>query len=79
MGILDDFITDMSKDVEEEKKEEVEKEKEKGGFDGDYTQSFLDYCKKGNRCHRFLEVHRGINQNNLLLKTVRKLDIYNLL
>lgn len=49
MGLLDEFITDISKGNEEKETEVKEKEERKGCFDGQYDRSFLDYCEKGGR------------------------------
>ena len=51
MGILDDFITDINSEERKEEETEVrEQEKESmGGFDSDYSKSFLEYCKKNSR------------------------------
>ena len=51
MGILDDFLTDINSEERKEEETEVrEQEKERqGGFDSDYSKSFLEYCKNNSR------------------------------
>lgn len=50
MGILDDFITDINSEERKEETEVREQEKERqGGFDSDYSKSFLEYCKNNSR------------------------------
>ena len=46
MGLLDEFITDMTKEPEDPGKKEPGQPGQKGAFDNGYSKDFMDYCKK---------------------------------
>lgn len=46
MGLIDEFITDMTKKEPDPGKKEPGQAGQKGAFDDGYSKAFMEYCNK---------------------------------